>query len=387
MKEKQIETRNESVTHTGMDPHPPYLLLTPGPLSTSRTVREAMLRDHCTWDRDYHVIVNGVRQRLLAIGGEDGASRDYTTVLMQGSGTFCVEATIGSVVPAQGKLLVVDNGAYGRRIAQIARRLRIACTVIEQPETQPADLVRIEETLRSDPTVTHVALVHCETTTGLLNPAAEVGRLCREFGRSFILDAMSSFGGLPYTMREVGAHYLIASANKCLQGVPGFGFVLAHRPAFEQTDGWARSLALDLFDQWREMEAGGGKWRYTSPTHVVAALAQALTELDAEGGVSARHRRYCENHRVLVEGMSELGFRTLVAPEHQSPIITSFLVPADPRFSFPAFYEAVKRRGFVLYPGKVSQADTFRIGTIGHVFPDDFRRLVEQIREVRAASS
>jgi 2-aminoethylphosphonate-pyruvate transaminase len=365
-----------------MQDETPYLLLTPGPLTTSRTVRQAMLRDHCTWDRDYNAMVNAVRRRLLAVAGEEPEASEYTAVLMQGSGTFCVEATVGSVLPPGGKLLVVDNGAYGRRIAQIAQRLRIDTAVIDQLETQPADLQRIEDALRSDPAITHVALVHCETTTGLLNPAVETGRLCREFHKRFILDAMSSFGGLPYTIRDVGADYLISSANKCLQGVPGFGFVLAHRPTFQGTAGWARSLSLDLFDQWREMESGGGKWRYTSPTHVVAAFSQALVELDAEGGVPARYRRYCENHRVLVEGLASVGLRTLLAREHQSPIITSFLYPDDPRFSFPAFYEAVKRRGFVLYPGKVSQAETFRIGTIGHVFPDDFRRLVENIQFV-----
>jgi 2-aminoethylphosphonate-pyruvate transaminase len=279
-----------------MDQETPYLLLTPGPLTTSRTVREAMFRDHCTWDRDYHAVVNGIRQRLLAVAGEDANTSDYTAVLMQGSGTFCVEATVGSVLPPDGKLLVVDNGAYGQRIVQIARRLLIDCAVIEQPETQPADLQRIEDALRSDPAITHVALVHCETTTGLLNPAAETGRLCREFGKRFILDAMSSFGGLPYTIREMGADYLVSSANKCLQGVPGFGFVLAHRPTLAATSGWARSLSLDLFDQWQAMETGGGQWRYTSPTHVVAASAQALAELADEGGVAARYRRYCENH-------------------------------------------------------------------------------------------
>lgn len=355
------------------------LLLTPGPLTTSRTVREAMLVDHCTWDSDYHAVVNGIRKRLLSVAGEEESSSDFTTVLMQGSGTFCVEATLGSTIPPHGKLLVVDNGAYGRRIGEIARRLRIACHVIEQSETEPADPARIERVLRSDLAITHVALVHCETTTGLLNPAERVGQLCREFEKVFILDAMSSFGGIPYTARQMGAQYLIASSNKCLHGVPGFGFVVAHRATFEQTDGWARSLALDLFDQWREMERGAGKWRYTSPTHVVAALAQALVELEQEGGVAARYRRYRENHQVLVSGMARLGFQTLVAPEHQSPIITSFLYPPDSKFSFGPFYEAVKRRGFVLYPGKVSQADTFRIGTIGHVFPDDFHRLVEQV--------
>jgi 2-aminoethylphosphonate-pyruvate transaminase len=229
--------------------------------------------------------------------------------------------------------------------------------------------------------VTHVALVHCETTTGLLNPVEEVGALCRRYGKIYILDAMSSFGGIPMTVDSVGAHYLISSANKCIQGVPGFGFVVAHRPTLEGTAGWARSLSLDLFDQWREMETEAGKWRYTSPTHVLLAFAQALQELADEGGVAARNRRYRENHALLVQGMAELGFRTLIASELQSPIITSFLYPESTGFFWDTFYAEMKSRGFVLYPGKLSDADTFRIGTIGNVFPDDIRRLVEQIRQ------
>ena len=356
-----------------------YLLLTPGPLTTSRTVRQAMQREHGTWDGDYHALVNRVRRRLLAVAGDPP---DGTVVLMQGSGTFGIEATLGSVLPPQGKLLVVDNGAYGRRMAQIADRLRIDYRVLEQPETQPADLEVIERILRDDPRITHVALVHCETTTGLLNPAEAVGRLCEEYGKVFVLDAMSSLGGIPFTMQQLGAHFLVSSANKCLQGVPGMALTVAHQPTLQQTAGWARSLSLDLYDQWQEMEQGAGKWRYTSPTHVVAALDQALLELEEEGGVAARYRRYCENHRVLLAGMNGLGFRTLLARQHQSPIITSFVCPADARFSFPAFYNALKHRGFLLYPGKVTQAATFRIGTIGHVFPEDIERLIHHIREV-----
>jgi 2-aminoethylphosphonate-pyruvate transaminase len=364
-----------------LDNEIPYLLLTPGPLTTTRTVKQAMLQDYCTWDSDYHELVSGVRKRLVELGG---ASDDFTAVLMQGSGTFCVESVIGSVIPPDGKLLVVDNGAYGRRIAEIAKRLRISCLVIQQNETEPADLTRIELALRSDPEITHVALVHCETTTGLMNPAAAVGQLCQRYGKTYILDAMSSFGGVPFGLADVHAHFLISSANKCIQGVPGFGFVLAHRTTLEGTDGWARSLSLDLLDQWREMESQGGKWRYTSPTHAVRAFAQALRELDDEGGVAARHRRYCENQRELVAGMHELGFRTLIPREHQSPIITSFLYPVNTRFLFRAFYSAMKQRRFVIYPGKVSVADTFRIGTIGNVFPDDIRHLVSMVGAVSA---
>jgi 2-aminoethylphosphonate-pyruvate transaminase len=361
----------------------PYLLLTPGPLTTSRSVKETMLRDYCTWDDDYHQIVNGIRHRLCELAG--GGS-ELTSVLMQGSGTFGIEAVVGSCLPADGKLLVLDNGAYGRRIAQITERLRIPFTHLDCSEVEPIDVDRVEQELRNDPQLTHVALVHCETTTGLLNPAAEIGQLCARYERIFLLDAMSSFGGIPFTVHDYHAHYLVSSANKCLQGVPGFSFVIAHRPTFQRTAGWARSLSLDLFDQWREMEDHQGKWRYTSPTHVVRAFAQALIELDAEGGIPVRAARYRENHRILVEGMEALGYPALIAPAHQSPIITAFRYPDESEFCFRSFYDALKSRGFVIYPGKISQADTFRIGTIGHVFPDDIRRLLTAVRDVRNTS-
>jgi 2-aminoethylphosphonate-pyruvate transaminase len=356
-----------------MDDDIPYLLLTPGPLTTSKTVKQVMLHDFCTWDDDYNQIVTEIRSRVARIATP---SDDFTVVLMQGSGSFSVEATIGSVIPREGKLLYVNNGAYGARIGQMARRLGIAVHDIAQVETEPADLAKIEAALRNDPAITHVALVHCETTTGMLNPVREAGQLAKQYGKTYIVDAMSSLGGIPLSMEELSADYLVSSANKCIQGVPGFGLVVCRRDHLLATKGWARSLSLDLFDQWREMEEKGGKWRYTSPTHTVRAFKQALDELDAEGGVAARYRRYSENHRLLVAGYESLGFRPLLAPQHRSPIITSFIYPADKRFTFENFYAAMKRRRFVLYPGKVSQADTFRVGTIGHVFPDDIRQLV-----------
>lgn len=362
-----------------MDNDIPYLLLTPGPLTTSKTVKQVMMRDYCTWDDDYNRIVSNVRRRLVGLAG---GGDEYTSVLMQGSGTFAVEATLGSAVPPGGKLLLVENGAYGHRMVEIAERLRIDHAVISQPEIESVEVGRIDEILAGDAGITHMAMVHCETTTGLLNPAAEVGRIARKHGVVYILDAVSSFGGIPMTMENIGAHYLISSSNKCIQGVPGFGFVIAHRPTFEKTEGWARSLSLDLFDQWQTMESGGGKWRYTSPTHIVRAFVQALDELDKEGGVEVRAKRYAQNHRLLVDGMQRIGFRTLIAPEHQSHIITSFLYPDDRKFTFEAFYNAMKLRRFVLYPGKISHADTFRIGNIGHVFNDDIRRLIECVDEV-----
>lgn len=354
-----------------------YLLLTPGPLSTTSTVKRVMLQDHCTWDRDYNDIVTSIRERLAALAG----GSEWSAVLMQGSGTFSVEATLGSAVPADGKVLVVDNGAYGHRLVQICERLNIPHATLTAAETEPVNAAHVEEILAADPAITHVAVVHCETTTGLLNPVEEIGRIVRAQNRRFIVDAMSSFGGIPMTMDSIHADFLISSANKCIQGVPGFGFVIAKPAEFERIAGWARSLSLDLYDQWHEMESKGGKWRYTSPTHVVLAFQQALDELDEEGGIQARHARYARSQEVLVAGMQDIGFQPLIQPEHQSPIITSFVYPPESGFVFETFYTALKEKGFVIYPGKVSQAETFRIGTIGDLGPDDVHRLLAAVRE------
>ena len=360
-----------------------YLLLTPGPLSTTRTVRSAMMQEYSTWDVDYNSIVEFIRMRLVRLAVRDDVNLgDYTSVLMPGSGTFSVEAVIGSVIPSDGKLLVLNNGAYGARITTIARMLGIETVELGQAETESTDLDQAEDILAGNPAITHVAMVHCETTTGMLNPAEDVGAMVRRHGREFIIDAMSSFGGIPMSMESTGAHYLISSANKCIQGVPGFGFVVADRASLESTKGRARSHSLDLHHQWHEMEAKGGKWRFTSPTHVVKAFAQALDELESEGGVKARHARYVANQKTMVEGMRALGFRTLIGDEIQSPIITSFHYPEAEGFEFQKFYDALKARRFVIYPGKVSNAQCFRIGSIGDVHPEDMTQLVAKVGEV-----
>ncbi len=361
-------------------PDNPYLLLTPGPLSTSKGVRAALLRDWCTWDAEYNAVVQGVRSNLVELACvREQDQADYTCALMQGSGTFSVEAVIGSALADDGRLLVIANGAYGQRIAKIAQALRIDHIVHDSGESAPPDLKRLEETLRADPKISHVAAVHCETTTGMLNPAAEIGRIVTSSGRMFILDAMSSFGGTDFDPVSAGADFLISSANKCIQGVPGFGFIVARREAMQSCAGRARSLSLDLYDQWQCMEEQNGKWRFTSPTHTVRAFARALEELTEEGGIQVRAKRYRENHRRLVAGMRGHGFRTLLPDELQSPIITAFQNPEHPEYEFTRFYDALKARGFVIYPGKVTSANTFRIGSIGHLFPEDVDRLIDAV--------
>ena len=360
-----------------------YLLLTPGPLSTTQTVREGMMQEFSTWDVDYNSIVQSIRERLVSLATCDSINPGaYTATLMPGSGTFVVESVIGSVIPPNGRLLVLNNGAYGERITKISRMLGIETVELHQAEIESTGLGQVEQMVANDQGITHVAMVHCETTTGMLNPVEAVGKIVRRHGRVFILDAMSSFGGIPMSMESTGAHYLISSANKCIQGVPGFGFVVADRATLGGTEGWARSHSLDLLDQWREMEANGGKWRFTSPTHVVSAFSQALDELEAEGGIDARHKRYIANQKTMVKGMRDIGFLTLIKDEVQSPIITSFYYPDSAGFDFQKLYDALKSRGFVIYPGKVSHAQCFRIGSIGDVHPSDMIELIGHVSEV-----
>ncbi len=363
----------------------PYLLFTPGPLSTTATVREAMLRELSTWDRDYHEICQSIRRRLVDLAVADPSARSaYTAVLMQGSGTFVVESVLGSVVPRDGGVLVASNGAYGRRMTTIAHRLGLTTMQLPHPENERVDLGRLRDALADAPDITHVAYVHLETTTGIINDAHAIGEVVAEAGKRSIVDAMSSFGGVPFDMADFRIDYAVSSANKCVQGVPGFGYVIANREALAATAGWARSVSLDLHEQWAVLESTDGKLRFTSPTHAMLGFDQALDELIAEGGVAGRHRRYRSNQQTLVTGMAERGFRALLPPELQSPVITTFLTPDHPSFSFEEFYLALKARGFMIYPGKVTDADTFRIGTIGNVHPDDIDRLLEAIDDVRA---
>ena len=337
-----------------------------------------MLSDWCTWNDDYNVgIVEEIRKSLVALATKH--VEEYTSVLMQGSGTYCVEAVLGSALKPGDKLVIFSNGAYGNRMGVIADRQGIAYDMMAFVETMQVEPEVVGRYLSQHGDITHVAFVHCETTTGVLNPLEPLARVVKKHGKKLIVDAMSSFGGIPLDVFELGIDFLISSANKCIQGVPGFGFIIARRSELMRCKGVSRSLSLDIYDQWDTMEKGHGKWRFTSPTHVVRAFKEALEELEAEGGVEARHARYRENHDVLVRGMEALGFRTLLPADIQSPVITSFLYPAAD-FDFKGFYARLKAKGFVIYPGKISQADTFRIGNIGDVFPQDFERLVMAVK-------
>jgi len=353
------------------------LLFTPGPLTTSLSVKQSMLHDAGSWHFEFNAKVKWVRDEILRIAG---LSREagWETILMQGSGTFGVEATFATCVPPEGKVAVLANGAYGERMALMLQRLRIEHVVLRAPENMPNDLGALDRTLAADRAITHVAIVHCETTTGILNPLEEAGRIVRRHGRRYVVDAMSSFGALPIDF-TTGIDYLVSSANKCIEGVPGFSFVICRREALLACDGYARSLSLDLLGQFKGFEKNG-QFRYTPPTHSILAFEQALKELEQEGGVAARGARYRQNQEALVNGMKELGFRTYLDSRVQSCVITSFCFPDHPGFAFDEFYRRLSDKGFIIYPGKISQAETFRIGTIGRIFPSDIEALLSAIR-------
>ena len=364
-----------------MDSNNPYLLLTPGPLSTSASVKQTMLRDWCTWDEDYNLgVVQPIRDTLTKLAT---TAEGYSTVLMQGSGSFSVESVIGSCIPKQGQLLVLVNGAYGERIATMAKQLNIDTICLIASETQSVSTDELEQFLTLNQNITHIATVHCETTTGILNPIEQYAPVIKKHNKVWIVDAMSSFGGIPIDMNSLGIHFLISSANKCIQGVPGFGFIVAKESELIKCKGLARSHSLDLYDQWHTMEQGQGKWRFTSPTHVVRAFQKALEELEEEGGIAARHARYSKNHLTLINGMSELGFYCVIDHNKQSPFITTFHTPNSDKFDFKTFYTRLKAEGFVIYPGKVAQTPCFRVGHIGDVQPCDIEQLLNVIAENR----
>jgi 2-aminoethylphosphonate-pyruvate transaminase len=353
------------------------LLFTPGPLTTSATVKEAMLRDLGSRDREFLELVSEIRDALLHLGA--ARRPDYECVLMQGSGTFAIESVISSAIPRVGRLLVLINGAYGRRIAQMARVHAIPVEVIETPENRK---IRAEDVIIREG-VTHVAVIHCETTTGIVNPIEEIGERVAASGAVYIVDAMSSFGAIPIDLARARIDFLISSANKCIEGTPGFGFILAQRTALELSAGQARTLSLDLHAQWAGLERDG-QFRFTPPTHVLLAFRQALRELEEEGGISARAERYRRNHARLVRGMRELGFEPYLADEDQSYIITSFRYPSDPVFQFEEFYSQLSALGFVIYPGKLSHESCFRIGTIGRISEPDIMRLLVAVEGATA---
>jgi 2-aminoethylphosphonate-pyruvate transaminase len=356
------------------------LLLTPGPLTTAKSVKEAMVHDWGSRDATFLRLNAEVLDRLPDIVNARGT---HVTVPMQGSGTFAVEAMLTTFVPPAGKVLLLINGAYGHRAKRICDVARRQVVVHEMPEDTPPGLSVVEKMLAADASITHVFLVHCETTSGILNPVVEIGALAERYGKALLIDAMSAFGALPLDARTTRFDALAASSNKCLEGVPGLGFVICRGDALAECKGNATTLALDLYDQWQNF-VKTGQYRFTPPTHVIVAFHQALQEFWSEGGQPGRGRRYAENCKVLIDGMRRLGFATLLPDALQAPIIVTFHMPTHPRFAFQRFYDGLKERGYVIYPGKLTVADSFRIGCIGRLDASHMRGALAAIAAVLA---
>lgn len=354
----------------------PYLL-TPGPLTTAYAVKEAMLRDWGSWDGDFRAMTADLRRQLLDIAGDTAG--EFDCVPMQGSGSFSVEAMLGSFVPRDGKVLVLSNGAYGKRIAQTLAYLGRDHVTIDKGDYMPPRGPEVTAALDADPAITHVVVVHCETSSGILNPLKEISDAVYASGRKLLVDSMSAFGAVPAGLADFRYEAIVSSANKCIEGVPGFGFVIARKSELEAAKGLSHSLSLDIHAQWDYMNKTG-QWRFTPPTHVVAAFLEALRLHREEGGVTARGARYARNRDVMVAGMREAGFETLLADRWLSPIIVTFFSPAHPAFSFDRFYELMKDKGFIIYPGKLTVVDSFRVGCIGRMDEHVMRRVVEAAR-------
>lgn len=362
-----------AVSETG-DP----LLLTPGPLTTSKSVKEVMVHDWGSRDSTFLRINKEVLGTLPKIVNAAGT---HVTVPIQGSGTFAVEAMLTTFVPPDGKVLVLINGAYGHRAKRICDIAKRAVVVHETPENTPPSLDEVDRILAGNKSITHVFVVHCETTSGILNPVAEVGAIAQRHGRRLLIDAMSAFGALPLDAKQVPFDAVAASSNKCIEGVPGLGFVLAREAALAECKGNATTLVLDLYDQWQNF-VKTGQYRFTPPIHVIVSFHQALKEFLDEGGQPGRGRRYAENCKVLIDGMRELGFQPLLPEKLQAPIIVTFHMPKNPKFVFQKFYDALKERGYVIYPGKLTVADSFRIGCIGRLNADHMLGALAAIADV-----
>ena len=353
------------------------ILLTPGPLTTTLRTKLAMLRDWGSWDSEFNAITASIRQSLLQI---IHGSTDYTVVPLQGSGTFSVEAAVATVVPTNGHVLVLDNGAYCKRAAKLSTMMGKKCTVKTFDEAQAVDPQVLEACLQADPSISHVIMIHCETGAGVLNPLQAVSDVCKNKGVGLIVDAMSSFGALEIDTRQVQFDALIAASGKCLEGVPGMGFVFIRKAILASCEGNSMSLAMDLYDQYQYMEKTT-QWRFTPPTHVVVALHQAIAQFEEEGGQPARLARYTANYQALIGGMAALGFQPFLDPQVQAPIIVTFHAPKDDKYDFKQFYLAAKDRGFILYPGKLTQVETFRVGCIGAIGPNEIKQAVLAVEQ------
>lgn len=360
--------------------HDTYLL-TPGPLTTAVETREAMLFDKSPNSPEMVEMVKGIRQYLVSLTGGEGK---YECIPLQGSATYGIEAAFLTLVDkATSKVLVVENGFYGVRLREVIEALGHNVVGLECPVIPPVSSADIRTALDEDPAITHLALCHCDTGTGVLNPLEGIADLCKERGIKLMIDAIASFGGFDIGAEALDFEAVMVSPNKCLEGVPGVAFVICKHRSLVEGEGRAPSSVLDLYAQWAFMEEKGW-FRTTPPTHVLLAMANAVERHKAEGGIEARNARYQRNWQRLVDGLRQHGFATFLPDEYASPIIATFHDPDDPNYTFPAFYAAMEKRGFVIFPGRLTSAHTFRVGTMGDLTEGDMSLIIQAVLDSMA---
>jgi 2-aminoethylphosphonate-pyruvate transaminase len=353
------------------------LMLTPGPATLSMRVKRAMLHDYASGEQKMLDAIAFSRRYILDLCNGAGT---HGAVPIVGSGTSGNEAAIGTLVPENGKLLIHTNGVYGDRLVEIARKIRVPYASFRTAPFTPPTPKQFEAMLDADPAITHVMIVHCETSTGILNPVEEVAALCRKRGVALLIDAVASFGAFALDAKKLGYDAVVCSANKGLQAPPGLAWVVAKKTALEAAKGNAPSLTLDLWDQDQHLERTG-MFRFTPATHLLLGMAEALREHAEEGGIEARQARFRASWRRLVDGMRQMGFRTLLEDEVASPIVATFHDPPDPNYSFKRLYDGMKARGFIIFPGRLAAANTFRLACIGIVTERDIGRALDAMAE------
>ena len=347
-----------------------YKLLTPGPITTSDTVKQAMMVDHCTWDNDYNEVIMDIQSRILDIAHCD--REIYTCVLMSGSGTYANEAVISTVLGQGDKLLLVESGVYGARLGILADYAGKTYTSYKLLYEKEQDIENIERILKEDSEISHIVMVHVESTFGFENDLTGISALAKKYGKSLIVDAMSSFGALDFNVQELGIDYLITTPNKALEAVPGLAIVICRNEDIEGCEGNAGTLSLNLYQQYLSMSKH--KFRFTSPTHNVLALQQALHELEAEGGVSERHQRYLRINRMMADMMKKYKISRFRENEYQSVILNCFSLDGQP-YEFEDLYNFFRANGYEMYPGRMTSENTFRIGNIGSISEADVEAL------------
>lgn len=351
------------------------ILLNPGPATTTRSVKEAqVVPDICPREQEFGDLLDGIRRDLVRIvHGED----QFVTILFGGSGTAAMEAVMSSVVPPGGRVLVVENGAYGTRFVEMAERHRIETVSFRMPYGEPPDLKALDALLSVNQGITHLFVIHHETTTGMLNPVSEIAATAARNGVSVVLDAMSSFAGLPIDLRRLGVDYLISSSNKCIQGMAGLSFVLCRRSLLVASRNHARTYYLDLLEQHLYFEKTR-QTRFTPPVQTCYALRRAIDEYFAEGQ-GGRFARYRANWETLYAGLSNLGFRFLLPRQWESGILVAVREPDHPAYSFEDMHDYLYARGFTIYPGKGAREATFRLSILGDLSTTDVTAFLQAL--------